>query len=67
MHRSETRDFATCAECGVEMEPARDRAYGVGPDSFLCFACALRRGGAYDEQRDCWLTPPDTSGLHPEE
>jgi hypothetical protein len=63
MHRSESRELVRCAECGAEMVPARDRSYACEADAFLCFACAVRRGGAYDERLDRWTTPPDTSGL----
>lgn len=68
MHRSETAELATCAECGAEIAPARDRAYALARDVFLCFECALRRGGSYDEQTDRWLTPPEAPhGLRLEE
>ena len=63
MHRSETLALATCAVCGAEIAPARDRAYAAGPDTFLCFACATQRGGTWDEQQDRWIEDPDTTGF----
>lgn len=63
MHRSETRELTWCADCGSELDPGRDRAYGFGPEAFLCYACAERRGGIYDEAHDRWLRDPDTGGL----
>jgi hypothetical protein len=32
----------------------------------LCDACAVDRGGVYDEPEDRWAVPPDLAGL-PEE
>jgi recombinational DNA repair protein (RecF pathway) len=63
MHRSETREFESCADCGAEVTPGRERAYAFGPGSFLCFECALRRGGSYDETHDRWTVEADTAGL----
>jgi hypothetical protein len=38
-------------------------AYAVGPETYLCFACAERRGGAYDSDEDRWVTPPNETGI----
>lgn len=65
MHRSETRDLTACADCGGELAPGRDRAFGFGSQGFLCYDCALRRGGVYDETHDRWLQDPETRGLDP--
>lgn len=62
MHRSETRELSDCADCGAETLPARDRAYASG-EIVLCWACALRRGGSYDEEQDRWVVPPATADL----
>jgi hypothetical protein len=67
MHRSETRDLATCAECGAEIAPSRERGYSFGSNAVLCYACAIRRGGVYDERQDRWLRDADTRGLVGEE
>jgi len=63
MRRTESEELAVCAECGAEIVAGRDRSYEFGSSGALCFACAVRRGGSYDESRDRWTTPPDTSGL----
>lgn len=52
-----------CFDCGAELWPDVDRAYASGPDTFLCFACAERRGGVYDADEDRWTAAPDVSGL----
>ena len=63
MHRSETRQLAVCADCGAEIAPASDRGFAMASDSFLCFECAIRRGGRYDERLDRWDTEPATEDL----
>lgn len=63
MHRSETRELAACAACGAEISPGRDRAYSFGEEAMLCWACAVRRGGTYDEEHDRWVDPPATRDL----
>lgn len=63
MHRSEASELAVCIECGGEIWPERDRAYLITDDDVLCFGCALKRGGAYDERKDRWTAPPDLTGL----
>ena len=63
MHRSETRELTTCAACGGEIAPGRDRVYAFEPEGALCMACAIARGGRYDEAHDRWTRPPDTSDL----
>jgi hypothetical protein len=64
MHRSETYDRVACAECRAEVSLDRDRAYSFGEDDALCFACAMRRGGHYDELHDRWQQAPSLEGLH---
>ncbi len=63
MRRSEDRELTACSECGADVHVARDRAYALDVDRVLCFACATRRGGSYDERRDLWVEPPDLGGL----
>ena len=67
MHRSESRELATCLICGAEIAPERDRAFAMSGDTFLCFACAVRRGGSWDEGHDRWTTEPQTGDLPPRE
>ena len=66
MHRSEETTLARCADCGVELDPGRDRGFGLGEGSALCFACAERRGGVWDERHDRWSEEPDLTGLEHE-
>jgi hypothetical protein len=63
MHRSEAREFESCTECGAEVHVARDRTYALDADHVLCFACAVKRGGAYDERRDLWIEVPNVADL----
>ena len=63
MHRSEGDDRVRCLQCGAEISMARDRAYAVGEEDVLCQACAMKRGGAYDERQDKWVEPPKLDGL----
>lgn len=62
MHRDESDQLVTCADCGAEVD-SRERPYGFGSESVLCFACAERRGGSYDALHDRWTETPDLSGL----
>lgn len=69
MHRGMTQDSegweeaVTCADCGAELWPNVDRAFAYGPDTYLCFECAERRGGVYEADEDRWSVAPDISGL----
>jgi len=63
MHRSETRELTRCADCSAELAPARDRGYACGEEAFLCFDCAIRRGGRWDEVHDRWEAEPDVGDL----
>lgn len=63
MHRTEARDLACCSDCGAEIHMAQDRTYAFGAESVLCFACAIRRGGSYDEQHDVWQQAPELGDL----
>ena len=65
MHRTESRELTNCVICGAEIAPARDRAFAVSTDRFLCFGCAVGRGGSWDEQHDHWTAAPETSDLPP--
>jgi len=56
-------DVEACAECGAVIAPDTDAAFRFGEDRALCFECAVRRHGEYDEGEDRWTVPPDLSGL----
>jgi hypothetical protein len=59
----ERDDMSTCIDCGAPLPGEGARSYANAPASYLCFACAERRGGVYDEDEDRWTIPPDVSGL----
>lgn len=59
----ERDEESTCIDCGATLWPEVDRTFSPGPDAFLCFACAEKRGGVYDADRDRWVEPPDTRDL----
>jgi len=63
MHRSEASDFVACLSCGAEVSLGVDRAFALTDDAALCFACAVRRGGSYNEAHDQWTKAPNLSGL----
>jgi hypothetical protein len=63
MHRSEALDVASCLACGEEVSLGVGRVYAVTEDSVLCFACAIKRGGSYNEAHDEWTKAPDIAGL----
>jgi hypothetical protein len=63
MHRSEGAELVPCADCGAEIASGRDRSYACDDERELCFACALRRGGVYDEGHDAWSRPPVVADL----
>jgi hypothetical protein len=57
-------DLAPCADCG-QLIPFGSgvRAYPFGLDQALCWDCAIRRGGGYDELEDRWVRPPHLADL----
>ncbi len=65
MHRSEAETLAPCADCGAETAPALERGYFVATDLVLCFDCAERRGGRWDEELARWSSDPDLVGVVP--
>ena len=65
MRRTEVEEFESCSECGSDVHASRDRTYAIDAERMLCFACALRRGGSYDEGHDFWKQAPDLEGLAP--
>ena len=64
MHRSEVAQFSLCMECGEEIWPERERSFLVSGDDALCYACAAKRGGSYDELHDRWTEAPHLKGLN---
>ncbi len=68
MHRSEEERLAQCADCGTAVQPEVERGFGFGAGRVLCFGCAQRRGGHWDELHDRWTREPQWADLaHAEE
>jgi hypothetical protein len=64
MHGSETDDLTTfCSGCGAELSLSGERLFPIGADEVICYACAVQRGGSYDESQDRWAPPPDIGDL----
>jgi hypothetical protein len=58
---------AVCADCGEPIEDVGlQRTYLFAEDEVLCQACAMARGGVYDELHDRWVTPPNLHDLYPD-
>jgi len=61
MERDE--ELTNCADCGAEISPATDRAFAVNDDVYICFECALKRGGVFDEKTDRWTSAPNVENI----
>lgn len=61
MEAEEMDELVRCVDCGVMVAPGPERAYAISDETFLCFECAMRRGGAFDYDADNWSVPPDLS------
>lgn len=57
--------FAVCLDCGEQFDVVRERGFPLSEADAICPACAMRRGGVYDENEDKWETEPDVSDLRP--
>jgi hypothetical protein len=65
MHRSETAGEADCSACGASVASGRSREFEFGESLVLCFDCAIRRGGCYDDALDRWSEVPAIDDLGP--
>ncbi len=63
MSTDEWSEVRQCCQCGVPIFTDVDRPFACSAETFLCFACAGRRGGVYDESEDRWVRAPDVAGL----
>ena len=63
MHTDEFEELTECVSCGAAITPAKDRAFESAPRTFLCWECAIERGGVYDDTDDTWTTPPNVQNL----
>ena len=66
MDRTEMDQLESCADCQIELRTAQDRAFAFGTTGVLCSACAARRGGRYDPERDAWVVAPQYGDLEAE-
>lgn len=60
----------TCIECGAtiaEEDAAAARVFALTPEVILCHACAMRRGGVYDDAEDKWKIAPRLEGVATEQ
>jgi len=54
-------DQLCCIECGSEIDADQavaQRTFALTDELVLCHACALRRGGVYDDAEDKWKLAP---------
>lgn len=54
-------DQLSCADCGAAIDSDRataERTFALTGEVVLCHACALRRGGVYDDAADKWKIAP---------
>lgn len=61
MRQDEWNELERCIDCGALIAPGPDRAYALSDEAFLCFECAVRRGGIYDSDQDRWVVEPDVA------
>ena len=57
----------SCIDCGTTLdaeEAVAERVFALTPEIVLCNACALRRGGVYDDSEDKWKIAPRLEGVH---
>lgn len=63
MHSDESRELIDCAACGAVIAPETDRACEIADEVFLCWQCALARGGRFDEAEDRWTAMPNAADV----
>lgn len=52
-----------CTDCGQDVGLEDSHAFELGGGGVLCWACALKRGGVYDEKYDRWVVTPKAEDL----
>ncbi len=63
MHALEENELADCRDCRATIAPSTDRAFAINDDDFLCFDCAVLRGGVYDAHEERWTVPPNVADV----
>jgi hypothetical protein len=53
----------TCTECGTDVGLDESHSFSGGGGVTLCWACAVKRGGVFDEKQERWRVPPRTADL----
>lgn len=54
-------DQLSCIDCGTRIDADQavaERTFALTEEVVLCHACALRRGGVYDDHEDKWKLAP---------
>jgi hypothetical protein len=57
----------SCVDCGTPIDADQavaERTFAITGEVVLCHACALRRGGSYDDADDKWKIAPRLEDLH---
>jgi protein-L-isoaspartate(D-aspartate) O-methyltransferase len=52
-----------CADCGASLWEDEERAFAYSPGAYLCWDCAIRRGGVFDASHSSWTRAPDLRDL----
>lgn len=52
-----------CSDCGEPIWGDAERVYTLGEAFALCWDCANRRGGLYDEDTERWIIAPELYGM----
>ena len=60
-------DQLSCIECGSPIDADQavaQRTFALTNELVLCHACAVRRGGVYDDAEDKWKLAPRLEDVH---
>jgi sulfur relay (sulfurtransferase) complex TusBCD TusD component (DsrE family) len=60
-------DQLSCMDCGTPIDADQavaQRTFALTDEVVLCNACALRRGGVYDDAADKWKLAPRLEDTH---
>ena len=67
MNIEEWDELVDCYDCGAAVAPSAQYAISIDLDEFICFDCAVVRGGVYDTIEDRWIVFPDVVTGIPDE
>jgi hypothetical protein len=62
MYEEEEEEFGFCSACDGEVSIA-PRTFLFGDDNALCFECATKLHGVYDEPGSRWTVEPQVDAL----